>query len=77
MVRIHGHGVVSSRELQDLPRDLLADPAFDAGFRCLTDLSEVTTLTVESATLAERAGQTMRAFRNRQSAEEWLEIRPP
>jgi ferric-dicitrate binding protein FerR (iron transport regulator) len=55
LVRSRGWGVLSTRDLQDLTSWVLADPRFDAEYRGLTDLTEVTEVTIDAMKMAESA----------------------
>jgi hypothetical protein len=55
VVLTRGWGVVSTHDVQDTSSRILTDPAFDAGYRSLTDLTDVTAITVDSMALAETA----------------------
>jgi hypothetical protein len=55
LVVTRGRGVISNRDLDDLTSHIRVDPAFDANFRSLADLREVTAVTVDSMATAAAA----------------------
>jgi hypothetical protein len=59
LLRTRGWGVVSTRDLQDLTNRILVDPAFNAEYRSLADLREVTAVAVDSMTMAETASMPL------------------
>lgn len=55
IVMTRGWDVITTRELQDLTSRILLDPRFDASYRSLADLSEVTEVLVNTMAMAETA----------------------
>jgi hypothetical protein len=108
VVHSRAWGILSSDDVRELSQRLMADPSLKSGFRALTDLSHVTEVRVDAASLEEmaemplfdpearraiiapneaaydvaamfaalatRLGNQVRVFRDRTSAEEWLEL---
>jgi hypothetical protein len=55
VVLTRGWGKVTTRELQDLTSRILLDPRFDAAYRSLADLRDVTEVMVNTMAMAETA----------------------
>jgi hypothetical protein len=55
VVRSRGSGTLTTRDLQDYTSRLLVDPAFDADYRSLADLSEVTVVDIDQLALSQTA----------------------
>lgn len=55
MVRVRAWGVVTTQDAQDYMSRLMADSGFQSDYRCLHDMREVTSVTVEPSGLVEAA----------------------
>jgi TnpA family transposase len=62
LVLTMGWGVISTGDVQEVSERILGDPAFEAEYRSLVDLSAVTDITVDSGALMGSAARPR--FRN-------------
>ena len=67
VVRTRGWGVLLASDVQDVMSRILVDPQFDADFRSLADLTEVTKVVVDNMSVAETASQPIFDFGTRRA----------